>query len=121
MVSMFLIGATMCLLSTIVLCEILRMSDPIESEGSRKHPGPSRRGTITRARDIATMAAWHREQMEGELSELCEYFGTHPDEDTFERAWCIDVVYHGVPVDVVLERARQLRRSEREAKKSKKG
>jgi len=63
-------------------------------------PKPLRNGrdgvpTLTRAREIARFAAWHREQMDAEMEELCRFCGATPDEDCLPRDWCIQVIYDG--------------------------
>jgi hypothetical protein len=70
------------------------------------------RGSVQRLRELTAFAAWHREQLEGELQELCEAVGTHANDETLEREWCIEVIYHGLPLDELLSRIDRLKESE---------
>lgn len=59
---------------------------------------------LSRMREIADRARWHRQQMEGELQELCELCGTTADSLSDETDWCVEVIHDGQPVAWLCER-----------------
>jgi hypothetical protein len=77
--------------------------------------GWDRQVMLERAYKICRFATWHRDQMEGELAELCQIFGVNIDQDCLIRDWCIEVIYDGLSLDVLVDRVTNLRKQEREA------
>ncbi|MGV3485375.1 MAG: hypothetical protein ACO1RT_13230 [Planctomycetaceae bacterium] len=73
------------------------------------------RASRERLDELVAFATWHREQMEGELQELCEFFGTNTYEETLIRDWCVDVIYNGAPLQSVFDNIAAMDREEAEA------
>ncbi|MFG0260999.1 MAG: hypothetical protein ACF788_01215 [Novipirellula sp. JB048] len=42
-----------------------------------------------------TMGAYYREQMEAIAERTCRVMGVRPGEETLERDWCNEIVFHG--------------------------
>lgn len=102
-----LIGVVVYLALCLLLARFMGMAGECDYQASRKP-----RNSMERLKEIETFAAWHREQMEGELQELCEYCGTHADSETLERDWCVDVVYNGLPLGELFARMSRLKQKE---------
>jgi hypothetical protein len=102
--------------------ELYMAIDPDEFDCMSKPERPLRnhrsgKVTLERGYEICRMAAWHREQMEGELAELCEMFGVQIHEDCNTRDWCMEVIYDGsLTLDDCIDRVAAEQREKRGAK-----
>lgn len=111
--SWFLISAVVYLLVIVVMCRFFSLNKkkcyvmPVENGRPQSKIG--------RAKQLAISAAHDREQLDAKFHELCGLFGTHPDEDTFERDWVVNIVYYGTPLQSFLDHRANLQREESEA------
>ncbi|TWU22486.1 hypothetical protein Pla52o_35430 [Novipirellula galeiformis] len=53
---------------------------------------------------IQALAEEHRKFLDQLAAECCQIFGIDPASDSNEASWCRDIVDHGTPPDVVIDR-----------------
>jgi len=86
-----------CLICLFLIIEEA-MAEPEEFRECEPKPLRNHRSgsvTLERGYELCRFAAWHREQMEGELEELCRMFGVGINEESPIRDWCIEVIFDG--------------------------
>jgi hypothetical protein len=121
---MFWVFAFFIVVGSILFAREMKMAIEFEEFYDGDRPGPLRPSrnhrsgnvTLERAHEICRIAAWHREQMEGELAELCSMFGVGIDDDCDIRDWCMQIVYDGTMtldqcINLVAKKQRKSRRS----------